>query len=66
MCDDLTRLCDSVLIGGLPPSLKASIDRLLAAGEHKADILARVRLAAKRAGSSGLTVTAVEAYLERK
>lgn len=63
---ELQRLCDRVLIDGLPPSLKATLDRLLMAGEHKADILARVRLAAKRAGSNGLTVAAVEAYLESK
>jgi hypothetical protein len=63
--DDIRAACDAVLLGHLPPSLRASLDRLLAAGEHPADILARVRRAAARAGSNGLTAAAVEAYLER-
>jgi hypothetical protein len=59
----LTDLCDGVLIDSLPPSLKATLDRLLAAGEHRADILARVRRTAK---GRPLTVAAVEAYLESR
>jgi hypothetical protein len=60
---ELRRLCDDVLIDSMSPTLKASLDRLLAAGEHKADILASVRRAAK---GRPLTVAAIEAYLESK
>jgi hypothetical protein len=54
-------------IGGtLPDSLKAAIDAALAAGLTRQEILRRVRRTARRCGSSGLTTSAVECYLESK
>lgn len=47
----------------MPPRLRDSIDRLLAAGETHARILDRVRRAARR---GKLTVAMVESYLREK
>lgn len=72
MSDYLTRLTDDALIAGLSAGLKASIDRLLSAGEPRARIEAACVAAAEReAVKAGdphrgrTTVLAARAYLDR-
>ena len=57
---DLEWFADQLLIGGLSPGLKRSLDEALAKGESRQSLLRRCR---KVAGSKSLTYLAIEAYL---
>lgn len=69
--NELRRAVNDTLINSLSPSLKASIDRLLARGLNKAGVMEFVKASAGRAADGDankgkLVVLAVEAYLATK
>jgi len=71
MTDKLKETCDRALIDTLPPTLKATLDRLVARGLDRRSILELVDALAGRAGwdfarGRPMISLAVEAYLEHR
>ena len=64
--DTLTHECERILIGGLPESLKACLNRLHGRGYPHAAIMTMVRSACRKLGRQDTCFTALgcEAYLE--
>jgi hypothetical protein len=61
--DNIRRLCDGILVAGLPPALRQTIDEALANGAAPKDILRSIQ---HRAGKRSYVALGVQAYLASK